>query len=829
MIQSRLASWIEPVISITCALVLFTVPSHAGIGRVLHNFSTGGKSPTGDLIADSHGNLYGTTASGGTGFCPDGNNSYGGCGTVFELAPTGKGNWKRTVLYNFQGGQDGQRPLAGLVLDSAGNLYGTTSNGGGQNSLCIYWNQPGCGTVFELTRDVHGKWIELLLHRFTGYQDGALPQAKLVLDSEGNLYGTTKWGGSLTACANLEGCGVVFKLSPNASGKWKETVLYAFGISASGVGPTGAYPQANVVFDSEGRLYGTTYGGGFYGYGAVFRLSPNSEGQWREDVLRYFDSASDGYPTAGVLLDNQNNVYGTTQGNFSGGTVFELQPLGSGIPWKETVLYAGGCPQAGLAWDRAGNLYGTNTSCSNYGPGAVFELSPGSGGWNYAALHTFVADEHDGFNPLGGALLDQLGNLYGTTALGGPAGGTGLGTVYKLTPSSGNWTESIISFFPGEDGASPQSNLVVDTSGDFYGTTAGGGKYGLGTVFKEAMSTDGSWHTSILYSFRGESDGSAPVGGVTFDANGNLYGTAGISFAHGWGTVFMLSPRADGSWEETTLYTFTDGSDGALPNGGLTLDSNGNIYGTTSQGGSGVCRQNYYNVGCGTVFELSPSYHGWSFWLLYTFTGGSDGGTPLGGVVSDHAGNLYGSTSIGGGSGCNGGCGTVFELSPVSGGKWNEATIYSFAGEPSDGSYPAAALILDTSGNLYGTTAFGGVNDAGGTVFEVTPSGKESVLYSFTGGADGNYPVASLTFDTSGRLYGTTSYGGDSGCWRGCGTVFRLTQTGGNWSESTLYDFIGRDGGLSVAGVVLDAAGNVYGTTEQGGPEGNGIFFEITP
>jgi uncharacterized repeat protein (TIGR03803 family) len=828
MTQRRLASRVIQVVAVACSLALFTVSSQAATEHVLHEFSNGGRSPEASLVADSAGNLYGTTAWGGTGYCVDGNYSYGGCGTVFQLTPTANGGWKRTVLYSFQGGRDGQMPVAGVVLDSTGNLYGTTWEGGGLNVLC---NPSSCGTVFELTRDSHGKWKESVLHRFTGFQDGASPRGGLVLDSEGNLYGTTEYGGSLTACANIEGCGVVFKLSPSANGKWEETVLYGFGVSASGVGRSGAYPEANVVFDSDGRLYGTTYGGGLYGYGAVFMLSKKSEGQWSEDVLRYFDSSSDGYPMAGVILDSENNVYGTTSGNFTTGTVFKLARSGSGGAWKETVLYAGGCPQAGLTMDRAGNLYGTNTSCSNYGPGAVFELSPGSGGWNYTALHTFGGNR-DGYDPRAGLLLDQQGNLYGTTESGGPAGGESTGTVYKLTQSSGLWPESIISFFPGEDGISPQSNLIVDASGNFYGTTTNGGRYGLGAVFEETKSSDGSWKTNILHSFRGGSDGSTPVGALTFDSVGNLYGTStDVCRSYGcggWGTVFMLSPRTDGSWVKTTLYSFTGGSDGAMPNGGLTFDSAGNIYGTASQGGTGVCRdQNYYNVGCGTVFELSPSYFGWSFWLLHTFTNSPDGGWPLGGVVLDRAGNLYGSTSIGG-SGCNGGCGTVFELSPGSGGNWNETILHNFAGEPNDGSYPGAALIFDGSGNLSGTTELGGTG-AGGTVFEVAPSGQETVIYSFTGNADGQYPLGSLTFDASGQLYGTTSYGGDSSCWRGCGAVFRLTQTGGTWNESTLYDFTVKDGGLSAAGVILDAAGNIYGTTELGGTGSNGIFFEITP
>lgn len=175
MTQRKLAPWIVRVVSIGCAVGWLAASSQAGTERVLREFSNGGLSPEASLIADAAGNLYGSTASGGTGFCSNGSFSYGGCGTVFELTPTDNGGWKRTVLYNFQGGKDGQTPLAALVLDSAGNLYGTTRDGGGQNVLCGAFEQYSCGTVFELTRDSRGKWEESVLYRFTGYQDGASP------------------------------------------------------------------------------------------------------------------------------------------------------------------------------------------------------------------------------------------------------------------------------------------------------------------------------------------------------------------------------------------------------------------------------------------------------------------------------------------------------------------------------------------------------------------------------------------------------------------------------------------------------------------------------
>jgi len=311
-------------------------------------------------------------------------------------------------------------------------------------------------------------------------------------------------------------------------------------------------------------------------------------------------------------------------------------------------------------------------------------------------------------------------------------------------------------------------------------------------------------------------DGANPNADVIRDAAGNLYGTTTAGGGSGCGgsgcgTVFMLNK----SGNETVLYSFTGiGGDGATPFAGVIQDSAGNLYGTTSAGGSSGCG----GSGCGTVFMLNKSG---SETVLYSFMGtGSDGAAPFAGVIRDAAGNLYGTTTAGGGSGCGGsGCGTVFMLNKSG----SETVLYSFTGTGGDGATPWAGVIRDAAGNLYGTTAWGGGSSCGcGTVYMLDNSGNETVLHSFTGATDGSIPTAGLLRDKAGSLYGTT-FGGDFGF----GTVFKIIKTG---KESVLHGFKDTfDGAFPYAGLVRDAKGNLYGATWQGGGTGNlnGTIFKL--
>ena len=388
----------------------------------------------------------------------------------------------------------------------------------------------------------------------------------------------------------------------------------------------------------------------------------------------------------------------------------------------------GGAPYASLIFDQAGNLYGTTTfggnlSCnSGYGCGVVFKLAPkAGGGWTESVLYRFNGGIDGGF-PYAGLIFDQAGNLYGTTSLGGNLScgylGSGCGVVFTLTPNSdGSWTESVLySFTGGSDGENPQSSLIFDSLGNLYGTTPEGGAGGRGTVFELAPKVGGGWEESVLYTFCPGAkcaDGEDPLASLIFDQAGNLYGTtyAGGN-SNNKGTVFTLTPNSGGSWSESVLYSFCPTKpcrDGNNPYAGLTLDPAGNLYSTTLSGGAS---------GKGAVFKLAPTSGGsWSESVLYSFSGGEDGGGPIAGLVLDTAGNLYGSGYFGGivDPSCVVGCGIVFKLAPNSTGKWKETVLHTFLGHP--GARPRANLIFDGTGNLYGTTSGTG----SGTVFEITP------------------------------------------------------------------------------------------------------------
>lgn len=416
-----------------------------------------------------------------------------------------------------------------------------------------------------------------------------------------------------------------------------------------------------------------------------------------------------------------------------------------------------------------------------------------------SVLYSFQGGS-DGALPLGGLITGSDGLLYGTTSYGG--GGSqcsvvygGCGTVFLLSPA-GQETE-LYSFSGGSDGASPSQSLLQDSAGNLYGTASIGGNLsdcggtGCGTAFE--LASGGTF--TVLHSFAGGSDGANPDALI---AAGAFYGTTpyggnGCSQYGGCGTVYELGSNGT----ETPLYSFQGGSDGAVPYANLVADSQGNLYGTTSQGGGTGC----YGSGCGTIFKLAPDG---SETVLYAFTGGNDGAYPESALTFDSAGNLYGTAGAGGGALCfsGAGCGTVFELAP----NGTFTVLYAFQGG-TDGAGPyTASLVADSQGNLYGTTYYGGSpdicpitncggpcnGDGCGTVFEVTPDGTETVLYAFTGGADGTFPenLAWGVSTSSGELFGTTVYGGNLGdcAGNGCGVVFELSGlTGGKHSRRSLF------------------------------------------
>jgi len=422
-LKKKLPAWVAVLIT-GFALLATTSAFSASRPKVLHSFrGKDGADPWGGLIFDAAGNLYGTTSSGGTA-C----GSYG-CGTAFELIPSSDGKWVRQLLHTFRdNGKDGIGPWASLVFDAAGNLYGTTRYGG---SHCR--GTGGCGTVFELMPGPSGKWSEKVLYSFCARsqcKDGSSPYASLVFDASGNIYGTASSGGAHDG-------GVVFQLS-GEHGKWAEKVLYSF--CSRPQCADGSFPYASLTFDKAANLYGAATTGGTYGFGAVFELTQNLHGTWTENVLYSFCSTTDcadgSNPYANVIFDANGNLFGTTAngGSAVGGTAFQLVPSANGI-WSEEVLYdfsnsGGSFPASGLVFDKAGNLYGTTSVGGLVNAGTVFRLSPGRNGrWVHTELDSLGGNY--GSISYAGVVLDAAGNLYGTAAEGGVRD---LGSVFEIKP-----------------------------------------------------------------------------------------------------------------------------------------------------------------------------------------------------------------------------------------------------------------------------------------------------------------------------------------------------------------------------------------------------------
>ena len=675
-----------------------------GNQRVLYTFTgaTDGSTPNG-LVRDAEGNLYGTASYGGnmTGLL--------GAGVVFKVDTSGH----ETVLYTFTGGNDGGNPNS-VVRDSKGNLYGTTAAGGA----------AGYGVIFKIDTSGH----ETALYTFTGGSDGAYPSANVALDSLGNFYGAANNGGNKAGTA---GAGVVFKVDTTGH----ETVLYTFTGGNDGAAPNGVFR------DGKGDLYGTTSNGGAAGAGVVFEVDTSGH----EAVLYTFTGGNDGGGSdAGVTLGQDGNLYGTTDsgGSANQGVVFKVDKSG-----HETVLYTfergpvGNQPYlAGVILDEDYNLYGTTSFNAAGGAGAVYKLDrsgdatviyafPGIAGGQYPynagvilgsdgrlysttdyggsqgagvlyqldengcerVLYTFDLITATGYGqPTGNVIRDSAGNFYGTTFIGQAAVGYGFGVVYKVN-TSGHAT-LLHNFTNGDDGGNPYGGVILDAKGNVYGTASGGGASGSGVVFK----IDTSGKETVLYTFTGGTDGGFPYGSLISDAAGNFYGTTNGGGAGGAGVVFKL----DKSGNETVLYSFSGGADGGYPLAGLIRDADGNFYGTTNGGGASSA---------GVVFKLDTSGNET---VLHTFTGGADGGYPLWVVLArDSGGDLYGTTA-GGGTANEG---VVFKVDNSG----NESVLHSFTGGV-DGGSPYTGVILGPEKQLYGVTAFGGKANVG-VVFEIKP------------------------------------------------------------------------------------------------------------
>jgi uncharacterized repeat protein (TIGR03803 family) len=715
------------------------------------------------------------------------------------------------------------------------------------------------------------QYTQTVLHTFTPGKDGANINFDPVLpDAAGNLYGTTSGGGDYNS-------GSLYELTPAPGHTWRETQLYSFKTHSLEVG---ASPSGSIVRDAAGNFYGIAptdglancYDQGFpVGCGAIWQLTKTS-GTWKHTLIYSFTGGADGANPASLIIDGSGNLYGVT-----GTTVFELSRSAGSWSLKTLYTFTGGSDGAqpnAVLLDGSGNLlgatyYGGVGECYIYGGGSgcgvVFKLSPSSGGaWTESTVYSFLGG-NDGGQPIGSLALDQYGDVFGVAGVGGayangvvfevdpgsnsetvpyaftnivyPAnissdaagnfyvttyqGGllnncqNGCGTILELSKAEGGWNATTVySFSGGWDGSSTGSAPVFDPKGNLYVSTLARVE-STTILFELTPAAPGKWRGSVAHNFPSNVGGNSPLAGVIRDAAGNLYGTTVQGGAYGWGNVFELTPSGS-TWKETVLHNF-DGMDGAYPVAALTLDSAGNLYGTAEYGGSTFC-----GYGCGTVFKLSPGSGGsWNFSVLHSFKNGKDGNYPRGGVVIDAAGNLYGtSMNSTNNADCVYGCGTVFELSPSNGGEWNFKLLYAFQGNASGGGPADGTIAIDPAGNLYGTTAEGGVGY--GTLYQISPptSGgawTPSVLYTFS--QTDQYSAGTLVLDPAGNIYGTTERGGPSNL----GTVYELAHSAGAWTKNTLYSFTGNgDGEIPTAGVVFDGAGNLYGMTRLG-------VYELSP
>lgn len=398
----------------------------------------------------------------------------------------------------------------------------------------------------------------------------------------------------------------------------------------------------------------------------------------------------------------------------------------------------------------------------------------------------------DGGLPVAGLTAGTAGKFYGATTnqLGVPSCASNCGAIFELTPPAAGgtlWTKTTLHSFSGPDGSTISTGGLLLLGGSLYGTTFTGGSANLGVAFRLSPPPAGqtAWVIKTLHAFAGGSDGANPNAGLVSGKNNTLFGVTYQGGAANLGTVFQLTPPAPGhsAWTETTLYSFAGGTDGSFPYSNLTIDSAGNLYGTTrAGGGSANCDDSYSpGAGCGTVFELSPPANGQTAWIetvLHAFGSGNDGRTPVGGLVLDPHGNLIGTTQLGGNgaSACTGtygpGCGTIFRLSPPAAGgtAWTETVLHTFT-FAIDGAFPNATLTPagGTAGAYYGTVPWGGPGGVG-TAYKVSATGQITLLHAFAGGSDGSYPFAGLTKESgSTALYGTTYEGG-----AGSGVIYAI-------------------------------------------------------
>ncbi len=695
-----------------------------------------------------------------------------GYGAVFKINEDGSGY---TALHLFQDTRDGRYPYAGVAEGDDGALYGTTYAGGPVNR----------GTIFKVNKDGTG-YAQLYTFKTSG-GDGLDPRGWLVKGSDGALYGTTSNGGTGTR-------GTIYKINGDGSGY---TNLYSF----QSTGGDGRLSYAGLLVASNGVLYGTTYAGGTNDRGMIFGMNPDGSGY--TNLHSFQASAEDGqYPWAGLIEGTDGALYGTTSkgGSADRGTVFKISKDGNGY----AVLYSfqssggdGSNPYAGLVGGAGGTLLGTTYGGGTNGSGSVFRIQ--ENGDNYTNLCSFASSGGGGTTPYAGLTKGTGGMLFGVCHNGGSGS---YGTVFQIAQDGGGYSTLYRFLAGGGDGQNPYAGLTEGKDGWLYGTTYSGGNGGFGSVFR--LGKNGSSYT-LLHSFQnGTADGASPWSRVVDGGDEALYGTTYSGGTDGRGTVYKLNKNGSGF---TLLHSFQLANDGFYPWAGLLEASNKAFYGVTSRGGSSDK---------GTIFRIQKDGNGYT--NLYSFqASGGDGQTPQGNLMQGSDGMLYGTTQAGGASGL----GTVFRIGMDGN---NYAKLYSFRSSGNDGQIPYAGVLEGIDGALYGTTWSGGTNSRG-SLWKLLKDGSSYwPLYSFMStGNDGQTPWAALVRGSDGLLYGTTQKGGTNGV----GTLFRISEAGGSYSNLYSFRTLTGWGQSPISPLCAGSDGSLYGTTAGGGVYTYGLIFKL--
>jgi uncharacterized repeat protein (TIGR03803 family) len=673
-----------------------------------------------------------------------------------------------TTVASFNPWVLGAFPAGRLVEDSAGNLYGTTLQAG----------PYGGGTVYEWNKATN----EVSVIAAFNDTNGDSPSGGVVFDSNGNLYGTTYGGGA-------NGDGTVFEI---VAGSNTITTLASFN------GIDGSHPVGNVVLDAAGDLFTATSLGGSPSGNQDGTVVEIVKGSGAITVLGVFNGPNGNQSFGNLARDGEGNIFGTTVGGGPGnaGVVFEIPNGKNTVQTFATFNSVGLSGPVGVIVDATGNLFGTTGGGGTVQQGTLYEIAAGTN--SITVLASF--NSPFGYaSPSDTPVMDSAGDFFGAVT----GSGNEYGYLYELPKESS--TITYLGAFTPANGGYPEG-LIIDSSGNLYGTSGSGGtsgylQYGSGTIFEISHGAN-----SVTYLSSFATNGAyGAYSGVIADSSGNLYGLSEFGGANGTGAVYevpagtnsvitlaSVPPESPGFW-----------SPGPWSPAGLAMDSGGNLYGTTQAGGID---------GDGTVFELLKGSN--TLTTLATFNG-ANGNEPFGTVVSDGSGDIFGTAYYGGTNGVSG-YGTVWEIFKGSNTIADLATFNNTIGEL----HPEGDIAIDSSGDLYGTTEFGGVNQDGAIYELINGSNAITTLASFNG-SNGETPVGGVVIDGDGNLYGTTSAGGTYND----GTAFQLIN-GAN-TITSLACFNGANGAVPYGTVIVDAAGNVFGTTSSGGDNNYGTVFEI--